>query len=68
MITTDSGDSWVQAWLDDFRACLDGAHGGAWRSRAEQELRQSSSALSSDRQRAASWRRTREDVLGSSAA
>lgn len=68
MITTDPGDSWVQAWLGDFRDCLDGVHGGAWRSRAEQELRQSSSALCSDRQRAASWRRTREDVLGTSAA
>lgn len=68
MTTTDSGESWVQTWLGDFRACLDGHHGGAWRSRAEQELRESSSALCSDRQRAASWRRTREDVLGSTAA
>lgn len=68
MTTTDSGDGWVQAWLDDFRACLAGAYGGAWRSRAEQELRASNSALCSDRQRAASWRRAREDVLGSPAA
>jgi len=68
MTTTDSGASWVTTWLDDFRACLDGAYGGAWRSRAEQELRATSSALCSDRQRATSWRRTREDVLGTPAA
>jgi hypothetical protein len=68
MITIDSGNSQVQAWLDDFRSCLDGAYGGAWRSRAEQELRQTSSTLCSDRQRAASWRRTRADVLDAPAA
>jgi hypothetical protein len=68
MITTDSSESWVQAWLGDFRDCLGGAHGGAWRSRAEQELRKTCSALCSDRQRAASWRRTREDVHGATAA
>jgi hypothetical protein len=64
MTMTDPGLGSVQTWLDDFRACLDGAHGNAWRSRAEQELRRSSSALCTDRQRAAGWRRVREDVVG----
>jgi hypothetical protein len=58
----------VAGWLDDFRACLAGAHGPAWRARAEQELRATSTALASDRQRAASWRRTREEIIGVSAA
>ena len=56
-------DTWVAGWLDDFRACLAGAHGYAWRSRAEQEVRATSTALASDRQRAASWRRAREEIL-----
>ena len=63
-----TAENWVETWLDDFRACLSGEHGGAWRSRAEQELRARSSALVSDLQRAASWRGAREEVLGSSAA
>lgn len=58
----------VTRWLDDFRACLTGAHGPAWRARAEQELRSTSTAGASDRQRAASWRRTREEIIGSSVA
>ncbi|MFC7494342.1 MULTISPECIES: hypothetical protein [unclassified Nocardioides] len=58
----------IAAWLDDFRACLTGTHGAAWRARAEQELRSTSTALASDVQRAASWRRTREEILGSTAA
>ncbi|WP_028642740.1 hypothetical protein [Nocardioides sp. URHA0020] len=61
-------ETWVAGWLDDFRLCLHGAHGAAWRARAEQELRMTNSALASDRQRAASWRRTREEVTGDSAA
>ncbi len=58
----------IAGWLDDFRACLSGEHGPAWRTRAERELRSASTALASDWQRAASWRRTREEVLGSTAA
>ncbi|MFC6042801.1 hypothetical protein ACFP8W_05500 [Nocardioides hankookensis] len=67
---TNSADpeTWVAGWLDDFRLCLHGAHGTAWRARAEQELRTTNSALASDRQRAAAWRRTREEILGVSAA
>lgn len=61
-------EAWVAGWLDDFRLCLHGAHGAAWRARAEQELRSTSTAATSDRQRAASWRRTREEVTGTSAA
>jgi hypothetical protein len=70
MSMTPSVDSeaWVAGWLDDFRLSLQGAHGAAWRARAEQELRTTNSALASDRQRATSWRRTREEILGDSAA
>lgn len=68
MTISVDADTWVEAWLEDFRACLAGVHGNAWRSHAEQELRTNSSALVSDRQRAATWRRTREEVLGTPAA
>ena len=68
MTTSVDTEAWVAGWLDDFRLCLHGAHGTAWRARAEQELRSTRTAVTSDRQRAASWRRTREDVLGESAA
>ena len=61
-------EGWVAGWLEDFRSCLAGAHGYAWRSHAEQELRSNSSALVTDRQRAASWRGIREEILGSSPA
>jgi hypothetical protein len=68
MTITDDTQDWIAGWLEDFRACLAGTHGYAWRSRAEQELRTRSTALVSDAQRAASWRRTREEILGVSAA
>jgi hypothetical protein len=68
MTTSADPDAWVAVWLDDFRLCLHGAHGAAWRTRAELELRTTSSALATDRQRAASWRRTREEAAGSSSA
>ena len=68
MDTPDDTDTWVAGWLDDFRLCLHGAHGIAWRARAEQELRSTSSAATSDRQRATSWARTRIEILGPSAA
>jgi hypothetical protein len=68
MTTSVDLESWVVDWLDDFRLCLHGAHGAAWRARAEQELRAMGTALASDRQRAASWRRTREEIVGVSAA
>ena len=68
MTTPVDSESRVAAWLDDFRACLAGTHGYAWRSRAERELRTHSTALVTDRQRAASWRRTREEILSSSVA
>ena len=68
MATSVDPQAEVAAWLDDFRACLAGAHGPAWRARAERELRLTSTATTSDRQRAASWRRTREEILGSSVA
>lgn len=55
-------------WLDDFRLCLAGFHGAAWRARAERELRSTSTALASDRERAAAWRRTREEIIGPGAA
>jgi hypothetical protein len=61
-------EPWVAGWLEDFRACLSGTYGYAWRSHAERELRENSTALVSDRQRAASWRQAREAVLGSPAA
>jgi hypothetical protein len=68
MTTPDDTDTWVAGWLDDFRLCLHGAHGTAWRARAEQELRSTSSAATGDRQRATSWARTRIEILGPSAA
>lgn len=68
MTTPLDRTSWVAGWLDDFRACLDGTHGYAWRSRAEQELRTHSTAQGTDRQRAAAWRRTREEILSPPAA
>ena len=58
-------ETWVAQWLEDFRTCLSGTHGHAWRASAERELRTHSTALVSDRQRAISWRRTREAILGS---
>lgn len=68
MTTHREIDDSLAAWLDDFRACLAGAHGYAWRSRAEQELRSTSTALATDRQRASSWRRAREEILSPPAA
>jgi hypothetical protein len=68
MTTSPDTETWVEGWLDDFRACLAGTHGYAWRSHAERELRENSTAVVSDRQRAASWRRAREEVLGASPA
>lgn len=68
MTPNRENDNSLAAWLDDFRACLAGAHGYAWRSRAEQELRSTSTALASDRQRATSWRRTRQEILSPDAA
>lgn len=68
MTTSVDPQTSVAGWLDDFRACLAGAHGAAWRARAERELRSTSTALASDHQRAASWQRTREEIIGSSAA
>ncbi|MDF1603503.1 hypothetical protein [Nocardioides sp. YIM 152315] len=67
MTTSVDTQTSVAHWLDDFRACLAGTHGPAWRARAERELRSTSTALASDRQRAASWRRTREEIIGSAA-
>ncbi|MBZ5741339.1 hypothetical protein [Nocardioides mangrovi] len=66
MTTSVDTQDWVAGWLEDFRACLAGTHGHAWRASAERELRTHSTALVSDRQRATSWRRTREAILGSS--
>ncbi|GAA4734055.1 hypothetical protein GCM10023350_17060 [Nocardioides endophyticus] len=68
MTTPVDTEAWVAGWLDDFRLCLHGAHGAAWRARAEQELRSASTVATSDRQRASSWARTRIEVLGESAA
>jgi hypothetical protein len=68
MTTSVDTQTTVAGWLDDFRACLAGAHGSAWRARAEREVRSTSTALASDAQRAASWRRTREEIIGSSTA
>jgi len=68
MTTSVDIEPWVAGWLEDFRACLAGTHGYAWRSHAERELRANSTALVSDRQRAASWRHVREEVLGVPAA
>jgi hypothetical protein len=67
-MTAPTSDSWVADWLEDFRLCLHGAHGAAWRARAEQELRMRDTALASNRLRAASWRRTREEIIGTTAA
>jgi hypothetical protein len=68
MDTPVDTETWVAGWLDDFRLCLHGAHGAAWRARAEQELRSASTVATSDRQLASSWARTRIEVLGGSAA
>jgi hypothetical protein len=68
MDTPADTETWVAGWLDDFRLCLHGAHGAAWRARAEQELRSASTVATSDRLRASSWARTRIEVLGGSAA
>jgi hypothetical protein len=68
MTTSVDTETWVAGWLDDFRLCLHGAHGAAWRARAEQELRTTATAATTDRQRAASWSRTRIEILGSPAA
>jgi len=68
MTTSVDTEAWVAGWLDDFRLCLHGAHGAAWRARAEQELRSTATAATTDRQRAASWSRIRIEVLGSPAA
>lgn len=68
MTTSDDTTNWVDGWLEDFRSCLAGTHGHAWRARAERELRTNSPALVSDHQRAAAWRRVREEILGTTAA
>jgi hypothetical protein len=68
MDTSVDTETWVAGWLDDFRLCLHGAHGAAWRARAEQELRAASTVATGDRLRATSWARTRIEVLGDSAA
>jgi hypothetical protein len=68
MDTSVDTTTWVAGWLDDFRLCLHGAHGAAWRARAEQELRTASTVPTGDRLRASSWARTRIEVLGESAA
>lgn len=56
----------VQTWLADFRACLRGEHGGAWRSRAECEVRAQNAGAStaiSMAAVAASWRRVRAEFF-----
>ena len=60
--------AWVAGWLDDFRACRSGAHGAAWRARAEQELRTAGPAQVSDHARASTWARIRLEFLGSDVA
>ena len=67
-MTAPTSDSWVADWLEDFRLCLHGAHGAAWRARAEQELRTRDTAVASNQLRAAAWRRTREEITGPTAA
>lgn len=66
--TSVEAHDWVAHWLLDFRACLSGTHGLAWRSRAEQEVRVQHGTPVGDRQRAATWRRTREEILGATVA
>lgn len=68
MDTSVDTETWVAGWLDDFRLCLHGAHGAAWRARAEQELRSAGTVATSDRLRASAWARTRIEILGDSAA
>jgi len=66
-LTSDT-DS-VRTWLADFRACLRGEHGNAWRSRAECEVRAQNSGTIKPVHVAAlarSWRRVREEFVSSS--
>jgi hypothetical protein len=66
-LTSDT-DS-VRTWVTDFRACLRGEHGSAWRSRAECEVRAQNSGTNTPIHVAAlarSWRRVREEFVNSS--